>query len=106
MRHRQLDPARVDTLRPREGLSAQVHAGLRATANLDLLPGEVHARAERLAYGLLRREAARVVLRRVRLRVAVRALRLREAALPKAVAVTRERTPDAVDLDQVDADPH
>jgi hypothetical protein len=81
-----------------------VHAGLRAAADLDLLPREVDAGAERLSDRLLRREATRVVLRRVRLRVAVRPLGLGEAALLEAFAVAVERAADALDLDQVDAD--
>src|SRR5579872_273174 len=106
MRHRELDPSGADALRPARGAAAQVHAGLGPAADLDLLPGEMHARAERFADRLLGGEAPRVVLRRVRLRVAVDALRLGEAALLEPVAVPLERTPDPRDLDQVDADPH
>src|SRR5262249_9780718 len=80
-------------------------AGLRPAADLDLAPGEVDSLPDRLPDRLLRREAPGVVLRRVRLRVAVRALRLGEAALAEPVPVALERTPDARDLDEVDADP-
>src|SRR5207253_2573096 len=72
---------------------------------LDLAPREVDADPERLADRLLPGEAGGVVLRRVRPRLAVLALRLREAARPEA-RVALERPPDALDLDQIDADPH
>src|SRR5581483_1346617 len=106
VRHRELDLRHAETLRPRGRPAGQVHARLRAAADLDLLPREVHAGAERLPDRLLRGEAARVVLRRVRLRVAVRTLALGEAALLERIAVPRERAANAVDLDQVHADLH
>ena len=43
MRHRELDPAGADLLRPGGRAPAQVDARLRAAADLDLLPGEVDA---------------------------------------------------------------
>ena len=104
MGHRELDVRGTDALRPRGRPAAEVDARLRPAADLDLLPGEVDAGSQCLANGLFRREPPGVVLRRVRLRVAVRALRLGEAALLEVVAVPFERTADAVDLDQVDAD--
>src|SRR6266540_4714931 len=103
MCHRELDSTRADLLRPRGRPAGEMNAGLRAAADLDLLPGEVDARPQGLPHRLLRRESPRVVLRRVRLRVAVGALCLGEAALGKRAPVPRERAPDAVDLDQVDA---
>ncbi len=104
MRHRELDPSRTDPGGPGSGPAAQVHTGLRPAPDLDLLPREVHAGAERLPDRLLRGEPAGVVLRRVGLRVAVGALGLGEAALLEVVAVPLECAADAVDLDQVDAD--
>ena len=103
VRHRQLDPARADPLRRRRRPPRQPHARLRPPGDLDLLPREVDADADRLADRLLAGEPRRVVLRRVRLRVAVRALGLGEAALAEA-RVPLERPPDPLDLDQVDAD--
>src|SRR5690242_15372442 len=81
-------------------------ARLRAPADLDLLPGEVDAGAERLADRLLRGEPARVVLRRVGLAVAVGLLGGREAAVAEAVAVALERPAHTRDLDQVEPEPH
>src|SRR3954451_68165 len=104
MRHRKLDSTRADVLRPRGRAAAQVHGRLRPPADLDLLPGEVDAGAERLPDRLLGREPPRIVLRRVRLAVAVRALQPRKAALRQACPVRLERAPDPLDLDQVDAD--
>src|SRR5262249_54559990 len=78
--------------------------GFGPAGDLDLLPREVDAAAERLPDRLLAREASGIALGRVFLRVAVRALRLREAALTEARAL--ERFPDPLDLDQVDADLH
>src|SRR5690349_19383669 len=106
MRHRELDLPRADPLRPRGSAAAQVHARLRPSAHLDLLPREVDAGAERLPDRLFRCEAAGVVLRRVRLRIAVRALGVRKAALLERVAMPLERTADPLDLDQVDSDFH
>src|SRR5687767_11442988 len=106
MGHRELDSPGPHLLGEACRAPAQLHARFWPADDLDLLPGEVHAAAERLPDRLLRGEAARVVLRRVRLRVAVRLLRSGEAALAKAVAVAIERPPDTVDLDQVDADAH
>src|SRR5690349_12749772 len=106
MRHRQLDPPRPDALCPGRRAAREVDAGLRAPPDLDLLPGEVDAGAERLPDSLLRGEPAGVVLRRVRLGVAVGALRLGEAACLEVLAVPRQRAPDPLDLDQVDADTH
>src|SRR5438477_421070 len=58
MRHRELDRARVHLLRPRGGATGEVDARLRPSADLDLLPREVDAAAERLADRLLAGEAA------------------------------------------------
>src|SRR5690349_15807928 len=106
MRHRELDPAGADLLRPRRRATAQVDARLGPPAHLDLLPGEVDARAERLADRLLGGEAPGVMLRRIRLRVAVGDLARREAAVLETVTVPREREADPFDLDQVDAHAH
>ena len=83
------------------------HRRLGPAADLDLAPGEVDgdAEAERLADRLLAREPGRIVLGRVRPRVAVRALGIGEAARAEP-GVARERSPDTLDLDQVDADVH
>ena len=97
--------AGADALGERGRPAAQVDARLRAAADLDLAPGEVDAGAERLADRLLGGEPAGVVLGGVRLRVAVGPLGGGEAALAEAVAVALERAADALDLDQVDADP-
>src|SRR4051794_37032937 len=103
MSHRELDSARTELLRPRGGPAVEVDAGLRTAPDLDFLPGEMDAGAERLANRLLRREAPRVVLRGIAPRVAVLALGGGEAPLGEGAAVPLERAPDAVDLDQVDA---
>jgi len=60
--------------------------------------------AVRLTDGFLAREPRRVALGRVGAGVAVGAFCLGEAALAKAVPL--ERSADALDLDDVDADPH
>src|SRR5436190_23404894 len=100
MRHREVDRARPDPLRPRRDRARQPHGRLRAAGDLDLLPGE-RARdpePERLPDRLLARETAGVALRRVRARVAVRLLGRREAAVAEALAPL-ERPPDPLDLD-------
>src|SRR5215210_3863066 len=104
MTHGQLDSTRADLLRPRSRAPGEVNAGFRTSTDLDLLPGEVDARPQRLPHRLLGREPPSVVLRGVRLRIAVRALRCGEAALGERAPVPAECAPDAVDLDQVDAD--
>src|SRR5919201_5578108 len=105
MRHREVDPARADTLGRRLRSAGEHDAGLRPASDLDLSPGEADARAERLPDCLLAREARRVVLRRVRPAVAVRALCFGEATFAEA-GVALERTCDPGDLDQIDADSH
>src|SRR5438876_918228 len=104
MRHRELDRARVHLLRPRGGATGEVDARLRPSADLDLLPREVDAAAERFADRLLAGESSRVVLRGIRLPVAVFALGRGEAALAEAGPL--ERAPYTLDLDQVDTDSH
>src|SRR6185437_10102028 len=106
MRHRKLDSPRADALRPGRGPALEKHTRLRTTPDLDLLPGEVDARTERLPDRLLCGEPAGVMLRRVRLRVAVLALGVGEAARLEVVSVARQSAPDPFDLDQIDADAH
>src|SRR5687768_15979168 len=105
MRHGQVDRARANALGPGARSTRQLHARLGPADDLDLLPGEAHADAERLAHRLLAREPAGVALRRIRPRVAVRPLGLGEAALPEA-GIAVERTLHPVDLDHVEADLH
>src|SRR5262249_3550647 len=87
VRHGELDPPRADPLGHLRRPAAQLHPRLGPADHLDLLPGEVDARPERLPHRLLCREPTRVVLGRVRLRVAVLPFRLGEAAGPEAVSV-------------------
>src|SRR5688500_2001777 len=104
MRHRQVDRTRLDTFGERRGPSREPNARLRSADDLDLLPREAHAAAERLPDGLLPGEPARVALRRTGARIAVLPLRVGEAPLAKPWA--GERALDALDLDDVDADLH
>ena len=85
--------------------AGEPHRGLGTADDLDVLPreGAGDPEAERLAHGLLAREAAGVALGGVGARVAVPLLGRREAALAKAL-VPRERASHALDLDQVGAD--
>src|SRR5215468_9692606 len=105
MRHREVDRADAERRGPLGEAARETHRRLRTSDDLDLLPGKRpgHAEAERLAHGLLSREAAGVALGRVPTRIAVGALSLGEAAVPEA-PVTGERAPDPLDLDQVGAD--
>src|SRR5215210_5522547 len=105
MRHRELDLSGADSLGTPLRLAAERGSPIQPPCDLDLAPGEAHARPERLADGLLAGEAGRVVLRRVRLRVAVRPLGIGEAALAEG-RVALEGPCDPRDLDQVDADSH
>src|SRR5205814_3223436 len=104
VRHRELDRTCVDLLRPRRRATGEMNAGLGAAADLDLLPREVDAAAERLPDRLLAGETAGIVLRRIRLRVAVGAFGLGEAALAEPGPL--ECAPYTLDLDQVDSDSH
>src|SRR5258708_2296697 len=106
MRHRKLDRARADPCGEGRRSTAQMHAGLRPSTHLDLLPREVHARTERLPDRFLRCEPAGVVLRRIRLRVTVGTLGFGEAPLFERVTVPLERAANALDLDQVDSNLH
>src|SRR5215831_9575309 len=107
MRHREVDAARAPRLRPAGDTAAQRHRRLRPPGDLDVEPGEGarDAEAKRLADRLLAGEAAGVALRGIRPGIAVRLLRRSEAALAKA-RVALQRTADALDLDQIDADVH
>src|SRR5215217_5350997 len=106
MRHREVDPAGLDPRRPGGDATGQPHGRLRAPGDLDVLPreGARDAEAERLPDRLLAGKAPGVALGRVLARVAVVLLDLREAAILEAL-VAVERAADALDLDQVDADP-
>ena len=85
-RSRRSRAARPRGLRP----AREPDARLRPPDDLDLLPREADADAERLADRLLAGEAAGVALGRIRARVAVGLLRLGEAALAEArVALER-----------------
>src|SRR5688572_21783633 len=101
MRHREVDVAGSDTFGVGCGSSREAHAWLRAPDDLDLLPREPHAAAERLADRFLAGKPTGVALRRPGARVAVLALGVGEAALPEARAF--ERPLDALDLDDVDS---
>jgi hypothetical protein len=105
VRHREVDRARADLLRPPCNAAAQLHRRLGPARDLDVSPCERarNAEAEGLANGLLAGEASGVTLRRIRARVAVRTLRFREAALAEA-RIAIERAADTLDLDQVDSD--
>src|SRR4051794_30561103 len=107
MCHREVDPAGAARLRPLRDASAQRHGRLRPAGDLDVPPCKSagDAEAERLTDGFLARKPARVALRGVRARLAVGLLGRREAAVAEP-RVALERAPDAVDLDQVDADVH
>ncbi len=105
VRHRQVDAAGLDPLRPCLRRAREAHLRLRPAHDLDLLPGEPDTAAERLADRLLAGEAGRVVLGGMGARVAVGDLGLGEDALAEA-GVALERRLDARDLDQVDPDPH
>src|SRR5262249_303614 len=96
--------AGLDLLGERGRPARQPDPRLRPTDDLDLLPREADAAAERLADCLLAGEARGVALSGMRTRVAVRALGVGEAALAKPVPC--ERAADALDLDDVDADLH
>src|SRR5262245_34015679 len=106
VRHRQVDLARPALLRPSRQPAAQPHGRLRPPGDLDLPPGEGprDAEPERLAACLLPREPPGIALRGVRAGLAIGTFRLREAAFAEA-RVAVERPANAVDLDQVDADP-
>src|ERR671910_2061215 len=104
MRHREVDVAGSDTFGVGRGSSREAHAWLRAPDDLDLLPREPHAAAERLADRFLAGKTAGVALRRPGARVAVLALGVGEAALSEARAF--ERPLDALDLDDVDSNLH
>src|SRR5687768_1649304 len=80
VRHGEVDAARADPLSPRGGAAGEAYLGLGTAGDLDLLPGEAHAAAERLAHRLLAGEARRVALGGVGPRVAVGLLGLGEAA--------------------------
>src|SRR5205814_4901103 len=103
MRHRQVDAAGADTLRPRARPPEEPDGRFRPPDDLDLLPGEANAGPEGLADRLLAGESSRVVLRGIRPRVAVRSLGLGKAALAEA-GPALERCGDAVDLDEIHAD--
>ena len=66
VRHREVDRARADALGERRRPPRQPHARLRSADDLDLLPRESHAAAERLPDRLLAGEPSRVALRRAR----------------------------------------
>ena len=68
MRHREIDRARLHLLGPRRRPAREADARLRPAGDLDLLPREADAAAERLADRLLAGEPPRVALRWVRLR--------------------------------------
>jgi hypothetical protein len=87
MRHREVDRADAQRGGPLGEAAGEAHRRLRAADDLHLLPGEgaSDAEAERLADGLLAREAAGVALRRVPAGVAVGALRLGEAASDRRI---------------------
>src|SRR5262245_14505079 len=102
MRHREVDRSGPHLVGPRFSPAREPHARLRPPDDLDLPPREPNPAAERLADGLLAREARRVVLGRPPAAFAVLALRLGEAARAEA-SVALERLLDALDLDQVDA---
>src|SRR5262245_4303402 len=104
MGHREVDRPRLDLLRPRGSAAGEPDARLRSPGDLDLLPREADATAERLADRLLAGEPRGVALRRVRPRVAVLPFRQGEAALAEARPL--ECAPDPVDLDQVEAGAH
>src|SRR6476661_7480797 len=105
MRHREVDRVDPERRRPFRQAAGEVHGRLGPPDDLDLPPreGAGHAEAERLADGLLAREAAGVALCGVWARVAVGALCLDEAALAEA-RVAPERPTDPLDLDQVRTD--
>src|SRR6478736_6531529 len=105
MRHREVDRVDPERRRPFRQAAGEVHGRLGPPDDLDLPPreGAGHAEAERLADGLLAREAAGVALCGVRARVAVGALCLGEAALAEA-RVAPERPTDPLDLDQIRTD--
>src|SRR5688572_1009252 len=105
MRHREVDRACANFLRPGLGPPRQPDSRLRATHDLDLAPREADTAAERLADGLFPGKAGGIVLCRVSAAVAVLALRLRETAFGEP-RIAIERAADALDLDQVDAHPH
>jgi hypothetical protein len=105
VRHREIDGARANLVGPGFRLPGELHARLRPAGNLDLAPGEADTAAERLADGLLPREARRVVLGRVAAALAVLALRIGEASRRES-GIALQRVRDALDLDQVDADFH
>ena len=81
MRHRELDPARADRSAQAAVRPLRWTPGFGRPRDLDLLPGEVDARAECLPDRLLRGEPSGVMLRRIRLGVAVGELGSGEAAL-------------------------
>src|SRR4029079_1855481 len=91
-----------DPLGVARGATRERDARLGRPDDLDVLPREPDAAAERLGDCLLAAEARRVALGRVAPGLAVVLLRPREAAVSEPRAL--ERPHDPVDLDQVGAD--
>src|SRR2546426_11880448 len=102
MGHRQVDAACVRLLSPCAHAPRQTNGGLRATDDLDVLPGERtrNADAKRFPDRFLAGEATRVGLCGIRPGGAIRALGFRETP-PAEARIALQRAPDTRDFHHV-----